>query len=93
MDNLRCPGFDPIWGEIIDDFEKCDPKLAAKWAKRLCKEGKFHHGAFSGLGTVDNGKPYEESQSCWNCEYEVKRVTKLVHPATTQKDTDDASRT
>lgn len=74
----RCPGQESIWGDLIEDLERIgQPKLAAIWAERLCKEGRYHHGAGSAMGRLGDVKPFEEEWSCWNCKFEVTRVTKV----------------
>lgn len=75
-----CPGQDEIWGDLIHDFEALGrADYARAWAERLCKEGRYHHGAVSRIGALESGKPVTEEWSCWNCKFRVKRTTTLTN--------------
>lgn len=72
------PGSDPIWADLIGDMEYAgEPELAAKWAKRLCRAGLYHHGANSCVGLLVEGTSVTEEWTCWNCDFRMIRVTTM----------------
>jgi hypothetical protein len=72
------PGSDRIWHDFIDTLEKLGaPGHASAWAKRLCQEGRYHHGIKSCVGSLHDkmNRPMEEEWTCWNCDFKMKRTT------------------
>ena len=64
-----------MFGQIIEEFEKQgNSALVKKWARRFCKENKYHYGAYSREGDIA-GTHYKERFACWNCNFLIERTT------------------